>query len=225
MRHGHVDRIDTLNAVMDFDHVIRVDHQGHVHDDVKGVYAPEVTHEYPHGDDIDISGDDAWSLMNGYSGQDRYSGPIMHASEFIGGGMERDILANPGFYVAVVVYDQEDGDDNISGWAVAQRDEDSFPTEIRYESVTAIYGLDNYGGPDSGYLVTAHGVAHGGYGRSLGYVARRGKRWGATREGIGTVKRFHKASESALRSDDAYTYRTRQAAAESLLTAYYEEVN
>lgn len=112
-----------LNDIMEFDHVIRVDDDGNVHDDVMGVYAPDVRDDYPYGDDINVSGE-GWSLMDGYSGQDRYSGPIMHPSEFIGGGMERDILASPGYYVAVVVYNYEDGDDNVSGWAVARKDVD-----------------------------------------------------------------------------------------------------
>lgn len=118
---AHLSGLTELNAVMDFDHVIRVDDDGNVHDDVTGIYAPDVRHEYPDGDGIDIS-DDSWSLMNGYSGQDRYSGPIMHASEFIGGGMQTDILASPGYYAAVVVYDNDEGDDNVSGWAVARKE-------------------------------------------------------------------------------------------------------
>lgn len=124
-----------LNDIMQFEHVIRVDDDGNVHDDVTGIYAPDVHDEYPHGDDVIVDGE-GWSLMNGYSGQDRYSGPIMHPSEFIGGGMERDILASPGYYVAVVVYDETssepcevdgcdecgESDDNVSGWAVARKE-------------------------------------------------------------------------------------------------------
>jgi hypothetical protein len=105
-----------LNNRMEFDHVVRVHADGSVTDE-SGVYAPELF-----GEELD---DGTWALMNGYSGQYGYSGPIMHASEFIGGGMARDILAAPGLYVALVSYvptDDEDNDeDNISGWAVAYR--------------------------------------------------------------------------------------------------------
>ena len=61
---------------------------------------------------------DKWELLDGYSGQDRYSGPIMHASEYVGGRMERDILATPGVYVALVDYCLDDSDPE--GWAVAR---------------------------------------------------------------------------------------------------------
>lgn len=51
----------------------------------------------------------------------------MHASEFIGGDLERHILSNPGLYVAVVVdglrTEETDDDDNI-GWAVAYKESD-----------------------------------------------------------------------------------------------------
>jgi len=49
--------------------------------------------------------------MDGYSGQ---WGP----SELIGGGLERDILGEPGTYVAVVVQ-TPDGESDI--WAVARK--------------------------------------------------------------------------------------------------------
>jgi hypothetical protein len=63
-------------------------------------------------------------LLDGFSGQYGYSGPIMHPSEFIGGGMERHIRETPGLYVAVVVtdLDVDDGDDDAVGWAVAYRE-------------------------------------------------------------------------------------------------------
>jgi hypothetical protein len=60
------------------------------------VYAPTL-----YDDELDS---DRWELLDGYSGQYGYSGPVMHPSEFIGGGMARDILATPGTYVAVAAY-------------------------------------------------------------------------------------------------------------------------
>lgn len=113
-----------LNETMSFDHVIRV-RDGVVEDMNPGspgyVYAPEL---YWGGGEPDLTPQN-WTLLTGYSGQYRYSGPIMHESEFIGGQLEQDILAQDGYYVAVVCYDLdlEDGeDDKIAGWAVAYRE-------------------------------------------------------------------------------------------------------
>lgn len=100
---------DNLNAVMEFDHVIEVHADGTVTDDT-GLHAPEL---------FDSEVGDGWTLMDGYSGQDRYSGPIMHASESIGGSMADDILSNPGFYVALV--DTPADDSEPDGWAVAYK--------------------------------------------------------------------------------------------------------
>lgn len=118
---------DNLNAVMEFDHVVRVDSDGTVTDAEADIYAPDV-HDNLDGSVLVMSphGSKPWALMNGYSGQDRYAGPVMHASEYIGGKMADDILATPGLYVSVMVYcnvedveDDEDDDVNVSGWAVA----------------------------------------------------------------------------------------------------------
>lgn len=92
-----------LSRLMDFDHVVRVHADGSVTDAEPGVWAPELS---PEGRDVltAASEADGWALLNGYSGQYGYRGPIMHPSEFIGGGMARDILARPGLYVALVAY-------------------------------------------------------------------------------------------------------------------------
>lgn len=110
----------SLNDQMDFDHVIRVDEQGNV-SDAEGINAPDLF-------DGELVGND-WTLLAGYSGQDRYSGPIMHNSEFIGGQMERDILARPGLYVSLVCYWDNSDDEApdaenpyVEGWAVAFRE-------------------------------------------------------------------------------------------------------
>lgn len=99
-----------LNDVMEFDHVVTVHDDGTVTDGPAGVYAPEL---------FDGEVGSGWELLDGYSGQYRYSGPIMHASEYIGGDMERDILDTPGAYVALVDY-PSDGDEP-EGWAVARK--------------------------------------------------------------------------------------------------------
>lgn len=115
-----IDR-DNLNHVMEFDHVIRVHEDGTVDTTVEGVHAPELYDE-----ELDTS--TGWRFFStGYSGQDSYNGPIMHASEFIGGRLADDILSTPGLFVAVVSYlldlDDEDDELDVTGWAVLHREE------------------------------------------------------------------------------------------------------
>jgi hypothetical protein len=116
-RHG-------LNYVMDFGYVIVVNADGSVADAPHGVYAPEFNGDSATGTaELD---DDAWSIFSrGYTGQ-QGGGSVMHNSESIGGTLERDILATPGYYVAVVCTwspdDDEDDETVIEGWAVAYRE-------------------------------------------------------------------------------------------------------
>lgn len=106
----------------DFDHVFRVREDGTVADE-RGVYAPELLDDYLAP---------AWEFFSaGYSGQDRYSGPIMHNSEQFAGRLLEDVLATPGVYALVVSNyspDETEGDDPdelySEGWAVVRlRDE------------------------------------------------------------------------------------------------------
>jgi hypothetical protein len=104
-----------LNNIMQFDHVVRVWPDDRVTDAMSGAWPPEII-----DDDGALSqrpGDD-WALLSGFSGQYGYSGPMMHSSEYIGGGMERHILSTPGEYVALCYYD----DDDSGQWAVAYRE-------------------------------------------------------------------------------------------------------
>jgi hypothetical protein len=107
---------DDLSAIMEFDTVIRVNEDGTV-DVLPDLYGPEL-------DDGELDSQE-WSLLNGFSGQYSYAGPIVHESEFIGGGMAEFILANPGLYVALVSYytPESEEEDNIDGWAVAYKEE------------------------------------------------------------------------------------------------------
>lgn len=104
----------TLSDIMEFDHVIEVHEDGSI-TDRSDLYAPVL-----------IDGEmvsDRWELLAGYSGQDRYSGPIMHESEFIGGGMEHEIRNTPGVYVAIIAESSVEDESNEStpeGWAVAR---------------------------------------------------------------------------------------------------------
>jgi hypothetical protein len=99
---AHLNRQDytALSDLMEFEHPITVTDDGRVIDGPAGVYAPDL-----YDDELSAGSiGDRWELLNGYSGQQSYAGPIMHPSEFIGGGMARDILAEPGTYVAVAAY-------------------------------------------------------------------------------------------------------------------------
>lgn len=117
-----------LNDVMEFDHVVTVHADGTVTDGPANLYAPDLYGNY-HGDTdgewLSCMLNQDWQLITrGYSGQHGYNGPVMHNSEFIGGGLERDILARPGHYVAIVCQwlPEAGGDedaDSIEGWAVA----------------------------------------------------------------------------------------------------------
>lgn len=109
-----------LSSIMEFDHVIQVHADGTVTDAPGDVWAPELHDgELSQGSPVVGTGG-GWALMNGYSGQHGHSGPTMHASEYIGGKMERDILDESGFYVALVNYQSDD--DEPDSWAVARRD-------------------------------------------------------------------------------------------------------
>ena len=100
-----------LQTIAEFDHPFTVAIDGALLDAV-GVYAPEVYHSET--DDVEVS-DPRWTALTGYTGQHAYSGAVMHASEYLGGGLARDILATPGTYVvtSVGVHDEEP-----AGWAV-----------------------------------------------------------------------------------------------------------
>lgn len=99
-----------LNHVMEFDHVIEVHADGTI-TEPQGVRAPEMCNHRLDSPD--------WELMNGYSRQEGYGGPIMHPSELIGGVLADDIMSTPGLYVAIVSYG--DTDDDAAGWAIAYR--------------------------------------------------------------------------------------------------------
>jgi hypothetical protein len=109
--------IKTLHDQVEFNCPFRV-HRNKTVTAEHSIYAPEDVL------DGEISG--PWELLNGYSGQDRYAGPIMHNSEYLGGALEEDILNTPGVYVLLqLIYspeeDAEDPEEYIhEGWAIAR---------------------------------------------------------------------------------------------------------
>lgn len=143
---------DNLNDVMEFDHVIRVHDDGTVTHE-PGVYAPAVwfysaSDAETNNPSIDHGTGTRWELLNGYSGQDRNAGPIMHDDEYIGGGMADDLLSKPGVYVAVEIRDldadRDAGDDDSVGWAVAKLIEipEDFPVKVlTAEEIAATCGV------------------------------------------------------------------------------------
>lgn len=123
---------DKLNAMMEFDTIVRVYDSGEVNQQhYGGVWAPEFTLETD-ADGSLIAGwnhelrrqakAQSWSLMAGYSGAHMQGRSVlMDQAEFIGGRMADDILGTPGLYVAVVVSLSDSEHD--AGWAVAYRHE------------------------------------------------------------------------------------------------------
>lgn len=102
----------SLNDIMEFDHIVKVDAEGNVTDtdmsvgSTKAYFDLNVT---PDGtDEFELS--EGWSLLSGFTGQYGYNGPVMHPSEYVGGGLERHILETPGYYVVLEVgaYDSHD---------------------------------------------------------------------------------------------------------------------
>lgn len=105
---------DSLDALMQMDHVIRVDDDGLVHDDVQGVYAPEINMETTDDGSILAEHDAAliadleragWTAETGWTGQygNHKGDPVMHTSEFIGGRLAEHIVGTPGYWVACMV--------------------------------------------------------------------------------------------------------------------------
>lgn len=129
-----------LNDVMEFDHVITVHADGTVTDGPAGIYAPDLYHVEgaQHPNDVENTGPQGWELLHGFTAQDSYNGAVNHASEFIGGGLERHIMANPGLYVACVVNGYSDDSDvydgyaepEPAGWAVAYMEEPPEPEGV-----------------------------------------------------------------------------------------------
>lgn len=97
---------ETLNATVEFDSPFRVVGPTLI-DRASGVYAPSVT-LYVDRDGQGVGTEEIesseWEPVTGYSGQHGYSGPVMHVSETLSGGMSRDVLEDVGaIYVVVPV--------------------------------------------------------------------------------------------------------------------------
>jgi len=110
-----------LSEIMEFDHVVRVQSGVVTDDNVADLYAPECLFG-AFEDGRHIEPNTGWTLLAGFTGQ--YHGPLMHASEYIGGRLENYILTNDGHYVALVCYvlgDNTASEEEPAGWCVAFR--------------------------------------------------------------------------------------------------------
>jgi hypothetical protein len=105
-----------LSELMDFGHVVTVHKDGTFSDGPVFLHAPELWVD-DDGTEVFMPGTQDWTLLSGYTRQEGYRGPVNHASEFIGGGLEQDILATPGHYVAIIAYTDVQGE--YAGWAIA----------------------------------------------------------------------------------------------------------
>lgn len=112
---------DTLNAAIDFDSPFRVLSGGRIETYLPNVYGPEVyllVDKEGNGVGSEEIEGDGWSPVTGYSGQHGYSGPCMHTSEYLGGGMARDVLEDTGaVYVVTTV-------ESVPDWEIDEEDEE-----------------------------------------------------------------------------------------------------
>ena len=139
--------VDEDGQDVEFGHVVTVHEDGRVTEDATH-YAPELSMPVDEdGQDVDTNDEGlhataraaGWELLTGWTGQHGYRGPVMHPSEFVGGGLACYVLDTPGHYVVVSVecypayeVDEDEADAldlEPAGWAIAYRapDEDAAP--------------------------------------------------------------------------------------------------
>ena len=76
-------------------------------------------------DGLIIDGAD-WEPVSGYSGQHGYAGPVMHPSEYLGGGMARDLLSGElgaGWFVIVAIENHACDDFTMHGQCTPDGDD------------------------------------------------------------------------------------------------------
>lgn len=140
---------EALSKIADFDHIFAVLPDGTVADTeggvplstVYGLHAPDAHEPDVHATTLTY-GDATWSLpLSGLTGQYGYSGPWLHDSEMIVGGVAERVLSTPGLWVAIyATFDCDDDDHQIGtgdhdecdtiteGWTLAHRPFPAAPT-------------------------------------------------------------------------------------------------
>lgn len=94
--------MSALSEAMDFDHVIYSFGDGTFESNPDSPFARSL--HAPDAVDVDSMATelDGWQLpLSGFTGQDRYTGPWLHGSEQIEGGVEMYVLEHPGYWVAI----------------------------------------------------------------------------------------------------------------------------
>src|SRR5699024_11906394 len=117
-----------LNAMVEWDSAFRVNPNGTGDTGVESAAANSLMTiaENTCADEFD----DVPEAVTGHSGQHGYSGPIMHPSEQLGGGMASDVLDSPGTYMLTEAQDLDDRE-NLARWGLRRRDADPPRTEGR----------------------------------------------------------------------------------------------
>lgn len=118
---------DAVSRIADFDRVFAVREDGTV--DSANPYhycAPEAIEPAPYATELD-----GWQLpLSGFTGQDRYTGPWLHDSEVIAGGVADYVLAHPGYWVAIYAqYDCQECAGARSIWNDCQTEELPCPAD------------------------------------------------------------------------------------------------
>lgn len=101
---GTVTRVDTYSPEV----VVDVDKDGQITDQAE--------------DDMEDSvQEQGWEMLHGWTGQSGYRGPIMRASEYIGGRLAEYILEEPGTYAVASVETSDPEDEDAAGWAILRK--------------------------------------------------------------------------------------------------------
>ena len=132
---------DTLNSRVEFESAFRILSGSRIEDSLSEVFAPEV-YLYVDKNGFAVSEEEIdmrpwyeateWEVVNGYSGQYGCAGPTMHASEYLGGSMAKDVLEDVGSIYMVVSVEclpnfeaSEEEDmlirDNPAGWMLLKK--------------------------------------------------------------------------------------------------------
>lgn len=140
----------SLNSIMEMDHVVRVREDGVVENKVPGFHAPEVILDCDNDGQvlkeheremIRCADHQGWTLLTGWTMQSMsWGSPLMHASESVGGALEEHIRGNPGLYVCTVPSMMDDR--QCDGWVIAFReyeDESRLPWFERTPAPGATY--------------------------------------------------------------------------------------